>query len=88
MVRAFKENPAVQRVFSGLRPAAAGLLAAAAFGAIRLSLWAGAAGPWTGWFRWIGGALFALLFAGIRVFKWHPALYIIIAAACGVALKL
>jgi len=90
MVQAFKENPIVKRVFAGLRPASAGLLAAAGFGAIKLSLWAGFSQDisWTRWFRLPECALFAALLVGIRRFKGHPVLYIALAAAAGIVFRM
>ncbi|WP_059369410.1 chromate transporter [Treponema endosymbiont of Eucomonympha sp.] len=86
--RAFKENALVQAAFSGLRPAAAGLLAAAAFGAIRLSVYDSAAPSWRECLKLRECALFALVFALLRACKWHPAAYVALAGAAGILLGL
>jgi chromate transporter len=88
VLNAFKENKIVGAVFSGLRPAAAGLLAAAGFAAWKLTLWNGEASAWYELLRWKEGVLFAALFFCIYKFKGHPVIYIAIAAAIGVALGL
>jgi chromate transporter len=84
----FKENAVVKSVFFGFRPAAAGLLSAAAFGAISLSLWNSAAPAWYEHLRWKETLLFALFFILVFRFKKHPVIYIIAAGAAGVILKL
>jgi chromate transporter len=88
VLTAFKENRIVAAVFSGLRPAAAGLLAAAGFAAWKLALWNNAASAWYGFIRWKECIIFAVLFAGIYKFKGHPVIYIAIGAAAGIALGL
>jgi chromate transporter len=81
---AFKKNADVQAVFSGMRPAATGLLAAAGFGVIKLSLWNNAATVWFDAFQWKECLLFVTLFTLVRVFKLHPIVYIAIAGVVGV----
>jgi chromate transporter len=85
---ALKKSRAVQAVFAGLRPCATGLLAAAAFGAIRVSLFNSAAAVWHEALRWRECILFAVLFVMILKLKLHPAVYIAFAGAAGVLLKL
>lgn len=88
MLQAFRENPAVKAIFSGFRPAAAGLLSAAGFGAIALSLYNASAPVWYELIRWKETALFGLIFALVVIFKKHPVIYIIAAGAAGLALGL
>ena len=88
MLNAFKENPVVKGVFSGFRPAAAGLLSAACFGAIALSIWNSSAQAWYGFIRIKETLIFAALFFLIVKFKKHPIVYIVAAGAAGVVLKL
>jgi chromate transporter len=88
MLRTFRESPVVTAVFSGFRPAAAGLLSAAGFGAIALSLYNPSAPLWYERIRGKETALFAAVFLSIAVFKKHPALYILAAGAAGLILKL
>ena len=88
MLRKFKENRIVVSVFSGLRPAAGGLLAAAGFGVWRLSLFSGSAARWYEILRWKECAIFAALFLLILKLKGHPVIYIAVGAAAGIVLGL
>jgi chromate transporter len=88
MLQSFRENRAATAVFSGLRPAAAGLLVAAGLNVWRFSLLdLSAPGP-SGVIRWKECLLFAAFFFGIYKLKGHPVIYIAIAAALGVVLGL
>ena len=87
-LQAFKGSATVNSLFAGFRPAAAGLLSAAAFGAISLSLWNAAAPAWYASIRWKEALIFAIIFFHIFKFKKHPVIYIIAAGAVGVVLKL
>jgi chromate transporter len=88
MLKDFKENRIVAAVFSGLRPAAAGLLTAAGFSAWKLSLYHPSAGIWYESLRLKEALLFAAFFLSVYKSKGHPVIYIAIAAALGVVLKL
>jgi chromate transporter len=88
MLRTFKENKTVVSIFSGLRPAAGGLLTAAGFGAWKLSLYNGNAAQWYEILRWKECAVFAALFFLIQKFKGHPVIYIAIGATAGILLGL
>jgi chromate transporter len=88
VLRAFKENAVVNAVFSGLRPAATGLIAAAGFGVIQMTLWTGQAAVWYEHFKWRECLLFAVIVALIYALKKHPVLYIGIAAVAGIVLGL
>jgi chromate transporter len=84
----FKENRAAGAVFSGLRPAAAGLISAAGFGVWKLSLYNGNAPVWYKALRPKEALLFAVLFALIWKFKQHPVVYIAAAGIVGVVFQL
>ncbi|MDR0389861.1 MAG: chromate transporter [Spirochaetaceae bacterium] len=88
ILTAFGENTVVKAVFSGLRPAAAGLLAAAGFGAIKLSLYKASAPHWYELLRWRECILFAVLFLAVYKFKKNPVIYIAAAGIAGVVLGL
>jgi chromate transporter len=88
MLQAFKESLVVQRLFNGFRPAAAGLLSAAGFGAITLSLYNPEAPRWYLLIRWREALLFLLIFALIFKFKKHPVIYILAAGVAGAVLGL
>ncbi|MDR3139755.1 MAG: chromate transporter [Treponema sp.] len=88
ILQAFKESILVKAVFSGLRPAAAGLLAAACFGAIKLSLYNAAAPVWYELLRLRECLLFVILFMLIVRFKKHPVIYIAAAGAAGLMFQL
>jgi chromate transporter len=88
MLAHFKENRAVEAVFSGLRPAAAGLISAAGFGVWKLSLYNGNVPVWYKALRFREALLFAVLFALIWKFKQHPVVYIAAAGIAGVVFQL
>jgi chromate transporter len=87
MLRAFKENKNVQAVFTGLRPAAAGLLCAACIPVLRISLWNSGAVLWYEHLRIGQSVLFVVLFMLIRKFRAHPVFYIAAAGIMGVIFK-
>jgi chromate transporter len=86
LLNAFKENKTVASLFAGFRPAGAGLLSAAALGALAISLINRASGTWT--LRWRECILFAVLFFLVYKFKKHPVVYIALAGAAGVIMGL
>ncbi|MDR0444626.1 MAG: chromate transporter [Treponema sp.] len=83
-----KENKIAASVFSGLRPAAAGLLAAASLGALKVALVNIDAGVWHEIIRIKEFIVFAVLFILIRKFKGHPVIYVAVSAAVGILLGL
>jgi chromate transporter len=88
ILNAFKENAVVASLFSGFRPAGAGLLSAAALGALAVSLINPAAETWIALLRWRECVLFAAIFLLVRSLKQHPVVYIALAGVAGVALGL
>jgi chromate transporter len=88
MLKEFRENRIVAAVFSGLRPAAGGLLAAAGFSVWKISLYNASAGIWHESLRLKESLIFAAFFVCIYKLKGHPLIYIALAAALGVVLKL
>jgi chromate transporter len=88
MFQAFKENRIAASVFSGLRPAAAALLAAAGFSAWKVILYNPGSSLWYRSVKWREFAFFALFFAFIYKFKLHPIICIMAAALLGVVLGL
>jgi chromate transporter len=91
-LQSIKNNRIAASVFSGLRPAATGLLTAAGFGVWRLALYNNAAsaagGAWNEIIRWREGLLCLAIFLLIIKFKGHPVLYIALGAIAGIALGL
>ncbi|MDR3248161.1 MAG: chromate transporter [Treponema sp.] len=85
---AFKESRLVSALFAGFRPAGAGLLSAAAFATIAVSLYNPAWRQWHEVLRPRELALFVLLFFLIVKFKKHPVFYILGAGLAGIALNL
>ena len=90
----FQEKPAVQAVFSGLRPASVALIAAAGVAVageslLRLGLWQG----WGSLGAVLNGkaiALAAILLLATNIKglkKLHPALFILVAAIAGVVFR-
>ena len=88
LFKSFKENKIVISVFSGMRPAATGLLAAAGFGIFKLSLFNENGTSFFELFYLKEFAIFAVLLLIIFRFKGHPIIYISIGAAAGILLKL
>jgi len=84
----FRESVVVKNLFSGFRPAAAGLLLSAALAVIVLSLWNAAASVWYNYILWKETLIFGVLFFLIVKFKKHPIIYVIAAGAAGVIFKL
>ncbi|MDR2921731.1 MAG: chromate transporter [Treponema sp.] len=92
VLQSIKQNKAAVAVFSGLRPAAAGLLTAAGLGVWRLALYnnayaAAAAGrAWHEIIRWREGLVCLAIFLLIVKFKGHPVVYIALGAIAWIAL--
>ena len=77
----FKNHPVVEDVFTGLRPAVVGLLAAAA---LLLCTADNFSSPDVdAWQFWISIALFAFTFIGQRTYKMNPILLILMCGAAG-----
>lgn len=90
----FRQSAVVDGVFSGLRPASTGLIAAAGLSVAQIALLTGAA--WTGWnsltaiINWKGVALAVLVFTCLQIKplkKLHPIVYIAAAAVIGVVFQ-
>lgn len=84
----FRDSTLVQSIFYGLRPASAGMVLAAAFEVIRISLFI----PERAW-SWemirFPAVLLALLVFGLYQWKkWHPIVLISFAAICGIIFKI
>ena len=95
MLEKYMNNKYVQWVFSGLRPAVTGLIAAAGYSVIKLSIMVPDAvfsikAPWEV-FDWKCVLIFAI-FILLTQLKWtkklHPIIYIAVAAVLGIVLGL
>jgi chromate transporter len=84
----FKQSKTMAALFAGFRPAGAGLLSAAAFAAIAVSLYTPGWHIWYEALRWREAVLFVVLFFLIFKFKKHPVVYIAAAGIAGIALGL
>jgi chromate transporter len=84
----FKQSRVVKAIFSGLRPAATGLIAAAGFSVLKLSLYDEKAKAVADMLRWKELVLFIILFTLIWKFKKHPIIYIACAAGIGIVFSL
>ena len=92
----FDENKYVQRAFYGLRPASIAMITAAGLNVARVTLLnetAFASFPETrafsaDIFKWQAIVLAVVLFVAQMKLKWHPVVFLAIAAAVGIALKL
>jgi chromate transporter len=93
-LQSIKKNRIAASVFSGLRPAAAGLLTAAGLGVWRLALYNGnavnsaAGAAWHEIIRWREGLVCLAIFLLIVKFKGHPVVYIALGAIAGITLGL
>ena len=95
ILQQFKENRIVKAMFSGLRPAVTGLIAAAAYSVIQLALFhdyslTGPAAFFDG-IAWLNIAIFAVALFFIRwkkTAKLHPIVFIGACALLGVLFKL
>jgi chromate transporter len=87
MLDYFKKNRILGAVFSGLRPAAVGLISAAAFEVWKLSLYDGTALVWYKMLRPREAVFFTVLFVLIWKFKKHPVVYIAAAGIAGIVFK-
>jgi chromate transporter len=90
-LQSIKKNRIAAAVFSGLRPAATGLLTAAGLGVWRLALYnsvTGGNGAWHEIIRWRESLLCLAIFLLIVKFKGHPVVYIALGAIAGIALGL
>lgn len=91
----FRDNPGVKAAFYGLRPASTGLIAAAGFSVTMLSLtrpeYFGSWKQLSAFFRWPELALAAVLLVLTRwvkpTKKLHPAVWIALSAAVGIAFR-
>jgi len=99
-LQSIKNNKISIAVFSGLRPAATGLLTAAALGVWRLALYNSNAASnatsyaafgdaaWHEIIRWREGLVCLAIFLLIAKFKSHPVVYVALGAIAGIALGL
>ncbi|MBQ3005808.1 MAG: chromate transporter [Clostridia bacterium] len=86
----FSENKYVKAVFYGLRPAVAGLIAAAGFSVLKTTLYVGG-DSFLSSLNWIAIALFAVFLTMMQIKKLnkiHPIVYIVSGAVIGIILKL
>lgn len=86
----FSENKYVQGAFYGLRPAVAGLIAAAGFSVLKTTLYVGGDTFFSS-FNYVAIALFTVFLILMQIKKLakiHPIVYIISGAVLGIILKL
>lgn len=85
----FKESKLVDGIFYGLRPASTALIAAAGLGVAKIALLHvdvyQATGELASLFDWKSIILAAVIFGLLNKFRWHPVLYIAMAAVAGIA---
>jgi chromate transporter len=87
-LQSLKKNRAAAKVFSGLRPAAAGLLCAAGWGVWKLALYDSEGAAWHEIIRWRESLVFLVLFLLIAKFKFHPIILVALGLLAGILLKL
>ncbi len=89
VLKSFAENPYVNAVFGGIRPAVTGLIAAAVLGLMQTAMFTDENGAWR--FPIVSVALCAAFFAAMQIGKLrrlHPVFWLIAGAFLGVVLKL
>ena len=90
----YMKNKYIQSIFTGLRPAVTGLIAAAGYSVIKLSLLIPEAfsitAPWkaVNWIALLIFAVFVFLTQFKKTKKLHPIIFILIGAVLGIALKM
>lgn len=87
---AYQNNPLVQNMFAFMRPAVAGLIAAAGFSVMKIALLRPAATVFAS-INWIAVVLYAVLVAMMYwkpMKKLHPIVFIAIGAVAGILLKM
>jgi chromate transporter len=87
-LQSIKDNKTTVAVFSGLRPAATGLLSAAGLGVWRLTLYNPVGVAWHEIIRWRESILGIAIFLLVIKFKKHPIMYIALGAIAGMLLRL
>lgn len=81
----WQEHRLVKAAFWTLKPAALGLIGAAFFTVVTQVFWiADSSGGILSRVRWQEALLFIVLFPAIRRLKWHPVIWVLIAAAIGI----
>ena len=93
ILQQFKNSPAVQGVFKGLRPASTGLIVAAGLSVAELAFLNLEA--WTGFsvnslltvINWKAIVLAVVVYVGLVKFKKHPIIYIAISAVAGIVFQ-
>jgi len=97
LMERFRNSDQLERFMRVLRPASAGLICAAAFALLKISLASGSEWIWQSprawlhWFDWRCAALYAGLLPFVfrkRLKKLHPAAYVLAGAAAGVLFRL
>ncbi len=86
----YQKNPLVQNMFAFMRPAVAGLIAAAGFAVLKIALFR-QADTFLGSINWIAVVLFAVLVALLHwkpLKKLHPIVFIAAGAVVGILLKM
>jgi len=89
-LQSIKNNKVSIAVFSGLRPAATGLLTAAGLGVWKLALYNPAVGngAWHEIIRWREGLVCLVIYLLIVKFKAHPVIFVALGAIAGIMLGL
>jgi chromate transporter len=87
-LQSLKDNKTAAAVFSGLRPAATGLLSTASWGVWRLAMYKPGGAEWHEMIRWRNGLVAVAIFLLVVKFKKHPIVYIALGAAAGMLLRL
>ena len=82
----YQKNPIVQNMFAFMRPAVAGLIAAAGYAVLKIALFQESQ-TLLGSVNWVAVALFAVLLVLLHLKplkKLHPIVFILVGAVCGI----
>lgn len=93
IIEPFKNSPAVQGVFKGLRPASTGMITAAGLSVAELAFLN--LTNWSGWnfssllavINWKAVLLAIVIWVALKKFKKHPIIYIAFAAVVGIVCR-
>ena len=91
MLDKYQKNRRIQNMFTVMRPAVTGLIAAAGWSVLKIALYNSSAETFIGGFNWIAIVLFAILVFGTqwkKTKKLHPILFIAVGAVVGVVLSM
>ncbi len=86
-IQKFKNSPLLLKVFYGIRPAVAALIAYAAWEIIKVTMITNSTDLWQAQLKYPAIGFFLVLFVILKRFKIHPVLIIVMAALTGIFIQ-